>query len=611
MLVDATAAAPSSLGFDVILDALDDGVVGIGADGRIVAMNREAERLTGGLVGVPAAAALRFLDERTREPVALDAVATAPTEVRAFLLAAGGACTAVLLRRTLVRDAGDEVLRIRLAERVGADVFEERFRGLLEAAPDAMIIVDPGGRIVLVNTWTEVIFGRARGDMVGLPVESLFPPRFREHHEAQRSAFFAERQRRPMRALELRGLRPDESEFPLEMTLSPLANEDGPWVIMALRDITERRNAEAQRARLAAIVDSSDDAIVGKTLTGIVTSWNAGAVRVFGYEPDEIIGRSIKLLIPPGREQEEVSILERLGRGERIAHFRTVRLRKDGREIHVAITSSAVRDASGELVGASKVARDITEQVRAEEALARAKDAAEAANRELEAFSYSVAHDLRAPLRGMSGFARVLLETYRDQLDAEGRDWLQEIVLNAQKMAALIDALLSLARVSRSEPRYARVDLTALAREAADQLVATDPQREVAWGIEPGMVATLDPSLARALVGNLLGNAWKFTGKLASARRPNIEMGTTEVEGRRVFFVRDNGAGFDMAFADKLFGPFQRLHSVDEFPGTGIGLATVQRIVRRHGGRVWADARVDGGATFYFSVNEGAAGSAP
>jgi len=496
-----------------------------------------------------------------------------------------------------------------LARLQKAEASEERFRGLLEAAPDAIVIVDPSGRIVLVNASTEAIFRRPRSELLGASVESLVPQRFRERHTAQHQAFFAQALRKPTPALELCGLRADECEFPLEMTLSPLTTEEGPLVILAMRDISDRRHAEAQRARLAAIVDSSDDAIVGKTLEGIVTSWNAGAARIFGYAPEEIVGRSIKVIIPPGREQEEASILERLGRGERIAHFRTVRLRKDGREIHVAITSSAVRDARGVLVGASKVARDITDQVRAEEELARAKDAAEAANRELEAFSYSVAHDLRAPLRGMGGFARVLLEGYRDKLDAEGQDWLQEIVLNAQKMAALIDALLSLARLTRSEPRYTRVDLSALAREAADQLVAADACRDVEWSIEPGMVATLDPSLARALVGNLLGNAWKFTSKVPASRRACIEVGTTEIEGRRVFFVRDNGAGFDMAFADKLFGPFQRLHTVDEFPGTGIGLATVQRIVRRHGGRVWAEGRVDGGATFYFAFNEVVSGS--
>lgn len=624
MRQDATGAEQSSADAIMsVLDALDEGVVGVDLLGRVSAINREAARLTGverrGAIGSAVGDTVRLFDESTGDPLVLEG-ASPTAERRAIVLGADGNRSLVAQRRLQVRNDRGEVaglvLRLRALDATPvhdepwmSEPSEARFRSLLEAAPDAIVIVDPSGRIVLVNACTETLFGRPRGQLLGASVESLVPQRFRERHTAHHQAFFAQALQRPTPALELCGLRLDDTEFPLEMTLSPLTTEVGPLVILAMRDISDRRHAEAQRARLAAIVDSSDDAIVGKTLEGIVTSWNAGAVRIFGYAPEEIVGRSIMLLIPPGREQEEASILERLGRGERIAHFRTVRLRKDGRQIHVAITSSAVRDARGVLIGASKVARDITDQVRAEEDLAHAKDAAEAANRELEAFSYSVAHDLRAPLRGMSGFARVLLEGYRDKLDAEGQDWLQEIVLNAQKMAALIDALLSLARLTRSEPRYARVDLSALAREAADQLAAADVGRDVEWVIEPGMVATLDPSLARALVGNLLGNAWKFTSKVSASRRACIEAGTIEIEGRRVFFVRDNGAGFDMAFADKLFGPFQRLHTVDEFPGTGIGLATVQRIVRCHGGRVWAEGRVDGGATFYFAFNEVVSGS--
>jgi light-regulated signal transduction histidine kinase (bacteriophytochrome) len=264
-----------------------------------------------------------------------------------------------------------------------------------------------------------------------------------------------------------------------------------------------------------------------------------------------------------------------------------------------------VRDSAGILIGASKVVRDITERRCAEVALARAKDAAEAANRELEAFSYSVAHDLRAPLRGMNGFARVLLDTYGDKLDAEGQDWLQEILLNARKMADLIDGLLSLARVTRSEMNVETADLSAIVREAVVRLRTAEPDRVVDVIVQDGLRADVDLRLARSLFSNLLENAWKFTGKVPLAR---IEFGATDKDGAPVFYVRDNGAGFDMAFANKLFAPFHRLHTVDEFPGTGIGLATVQRIVHRHGGRVWADGVVDGGARFYFTFPSHAPG---
>jgi len=228
----------------------------------------------------------------------------------------------------------------------------------------------------------------------------------------------------------------------------------------------------------------------------------------------------------------------------------------------------------------------------------QAREEAEVANRELEAFSYSVAHDLRAPLRGMNGFAQILVDAYGEKLDADGQDALHEILLNARRMGALIDALLSLARVTRSAVKIESVDLSEVVRTIGAQLSTAEPERTVDLVVQDRLHADLDPVLARTLVENVLGNAWKFTGKVPA---PRIEFGTIEKDRVRAFFVRDNGAGFDMAFANKLFAPFQRLHTVAEFPGTGIGLATVQRIVHRHGGRLWAEGAVDGGATFYFA----------
>jgi light-regulated signal transduction histidine kinase (bacteriophytochrome) len=248
------------------------------------------------------------------------------------------------------------------------------------------------------------------------------------------------------------------------------------------------------------------------------------------------------------------------------------------------------------------VARHANQMAADLEALGRQRDQAESAlklaNQELEAFSYSVAHDLRAPLRGMNGFAQVLLDAYQDKLDAEGQDWLQEILLNARKMGELIDGLLSLARVTRSELKPEHVDLSAVAHETAARLTASEPDRPVQMTVQQHLRAHVDSRLARALLENLLSNALKFTSRVSAAC---IEVGAIDKEGSYTFFVRDNGAGFDMAFASKLFTPFQRLHTVEEFPGTGIGLATVQRIVHRHGGRIWAEGAVGVGATFYFT----------
>jgi light-regulated signal transduction histidine kinase (bacteriophytochrome) len=253
------------------------------------------------------------------------------------------------------------------------------------------------------------------------------------------------------------------------------------------------------------------------------------------------------------------------------------------------------------VVGASKVARDITDHKRAEAALARAKEAAETASREFEAFSYSVAHDLRGPLRGIDGFSQALLDDYSEKLDAEGKRYLGRVRESAQHMAQLIDNLLMLARVTQSELRRERVDLSSLARATMKRLQSSHPQREVDVLIADGLSASADGRLLGIVFENLLGNAWKFTAKRDRAR---IEFDSTQDGGHVTFFVRDNGAGFDMTYASKLFGVFQRLHNTKEFEGIGIGLATVQRIIRRHDGRIWAEGEVDRGATFYFTLDE-------
>jgi signal transduction histidine kinase len=220
-----------------------------------------------------------------------------------------------------------------------------------------------------------------------------------------------------------------------------------------------------------------------------------------------------------------------------------------------------------------------------------------AANKELEAFSYSVAHDLRSPLQTIDGFSHALAEDYSSALDEQGRDYLDRVRAAARRMAQLIDDLLRLSRMTLSEMSRGPVDLSAIASDIVVGLKSSQPQRPVDFAIQGGLNAYGDARLLRVMLENLLGNAWKFTGDRA---HPLIEMGKAEVDGRPAFFVRDNGAGFDASYADRLFGPFQRLHSSAEFEGHGIGLATVQRIVQRHGGRVWAESELGRGATFYF-----------
>jgi PAS domain S-box-containing protein len=376
--------------------------------------------------------------------------------------------------------------------------------------------------------------------------------------------------------------------------------EAGMLVSSAIRDVTARHKADEVRSRLAAIVEGSDDAIISTTLDDIVTSWNAGAQALFGYSEEEMMGRPLSRLLPADRPDEDSELLARLRRGDRIRHKDSLRRTKDGRDIVVSMTISPIRDQAGTLIGGSKVARDITERTHAECALAEAKDTAERGSREHEAFSYSVAHDLRAPLRALDGFSQKLAAEYAGVLDARGLKYLERISESAEYMGELIDGLLLLARISKRELVRESVDVSVLAAHALTRLKTANPDRTVSVVIEPGLFGWGDRGLLTIVLDNLLGNAWKFSRHESVAR---IEFGRVPAAGPAVYFVRDNGAGFDMEYADKLFGVFQRLHTVREFEGTGIGLATVQRIVSRHGGRVWAESSPDHGATFFFTLD--------
>src|SRR6185312_4698013 len=287
-----------------------------------------------------------------------------------------------------------------------------------------------------------------------------------------------------------------------------------------------------------------------------------------------------------------------------------VHRRKDGERIVVASHWVVHKNEHDEPRAILEVNNDITQRKEAEQEVLRLNEELEqrvadrtaqmqAVNKELEAFSYSVSHDLRAPLRHINGFSQALLEDYSDQLDEAGKAYLNEVRNASQEMAQLIDDVLQLARVTRSEMRREEVNLSELARSVISELKKTDSDRIVAIDIEDGLNVRGDKRLLRIVLTNLLGNAWKFTSKVKDAE---IKFGVQKQNGEHSYFVRDNGAGFDMSYTAKLFGAFQRLHTAAEFEGTGIGLATVQRIVNRHGGRVWADAAVNQGATFYFTL---------
>jgi PAS domain S-box-containing protein len=382
---------------------------------------------------------------------------------------------------------------------------------------------------------------------------------------------------------------------------------------LAHSELAERERAERRATRLAEIVESSDDAILGLSLDGTITSWNKGSERVYGYREDEVVGRPVSLLQPDDRPREIWEILTRIAEGAAVERLETERRRKDGAIIQVALTVSPVRAPSGEVIAAAAIARDITDRKRAEEEVrtlnreleqrvARRTSQLEAANEELEAFAYSVSHDLRTPLRHINAFVGLLEERIAPQQDEESRHFMDVISRSTTQMSELIDDLLAFSRMGRQDMCEETVDLSRIAREVIRDLENGTPDRIIEWRIAEMPAVTGDPAMLRIVLVNLIENAIKFT-----ALRERAEIAIESEPGRDgevVVSVHDNGVGFDPAYAGQLFGVFQRLHRAEDFEGTGVGLATVKRIVARHGGRVWAVGIVDEGATLFFSLRQ-------
>ncbi|HEY3145989.1 MAG TPA: PAS domain S-box protein, partial [Dongiaceae bacterium] len=379
-----------------------------------------------------------------------------------------------------------------------------------------------------------------------------------------------------------------------------------------VRDITVRAEAErhlrASEARFRDLLESAPDAVLITDAHGTIQLVNAQTELLFGYPREELVGQKIEMLVPERYRGKHIGHREGYVGEARTrpmgAGLELYGLRKDGSQFPVSIGLSPTRTDRGLTVFCD--VRDITDQRAIETEIQNLNRRLEqdntelvAVNKELEAFSYSVSHDLRAPLRAIDGFSQALIEDAGPLLNGEHRSHLDRVRQAAQRMGVLIDDLIKLARVSRADMKIDEVDVTATARQIVIGLQDSEPARQAEFVIAPNLKAKGDPRLLQVALENLLSNSWKFTAPRSLAR---IEVGKVNMDGQTTYFVRDNGVGFDMSYASKMFGAFQRFHDAREFAGTGIGLATVQRIIHKHGGRIWGRSQPGDGATFFFTL---------
>lgn len=509
---------------------------------------------------------------------------------------------------------------------------------LFENAADACVVVDAAGRIRRVNQRADELFGYPRAELLGQEVEVLVPERLRRMHLKHRQGGQAAFHFRAMGlGLELFGRRRDSSEFPVDIMLNPLETEEGPVVIATLRDITERKRAEQLHLQFRALFESLPGLYLVLTPDLTIAAASDAYLKATLTKREEILGRGLFEVFPDNPCDPAASgvanLRASLDRVRQTATTDTMAIQKydlrrpDGtfEERYWSPVNSPILGPDRRLEYIIHRVEDVTEFVRQKrnattneavglrtrleqmeaevfrnsQELQTVNQELQEANKELESFSYSVSHDLRAPLRSVDSFSRIVLEDYGPKLDDEGRRLLGVVRSEAQRMGQLIDDLLDFSRLGRQELKATRCDLTALTQDIFDSLESPLRSRIKHFELKELPPAHGDPAMLRQVLFNLIANAVKFSRHALS---PSVEIGGMAREGQNTYYVKDNGVGFDPRYGHKLFGVFQRLHSESEFEGTGVGLALVQRIIHRHGGNVWAEGKLNGGATFYFTL---------
>jgi PAS domain S-box-containing protein len=605
-----------------IVENSDDAIIGENLDGIITSWNRGAERIFGyspeEAIGRPIAI-LTPPDLSDDMPKIIDIIrgGGAVDHYETTRQDKDGHRFFVALTVSPIRNRAGKVIG---ASKIARDITrqkqgqldlresEERFRATFEQAAVGIAHVGLDGRWLRVNQRLCAILGYSLDELVALDFATVtHPDDLAADWQNVRALLAGEVETYTM---EKRYFRKDGNTVWVNLTVSLVRGEDGQpkYFISVVEDISDRRAAAQALQRQADLLDQAQEPILVWELGCGIIYWNRAAEDLYGYSRSEALGkRSHNLLrtVGPRPIQMFEAELEKNGSWEGELTHTT----KDGRVIIVESRHKVVHEDGRLLVLESN--RDVTERRRAELALSEMNTTLEKrvaertkqlheANKELEAFAYSVSHDLRAPLRSIDGFGQILLREYAGKIiDEAGERYIHKMSAAAGRMANLIQDLLNLSRVSRAELAKQPVDMSEIARSVTTDLESHSPGRSVETTIQDHLLVHADPRLLRVALDNLLGNAWKFTGK---KEHPRIEFGSTQAAGKTVYFVRDNGAGFSMEHAPNLFGPFQRLHRDTEFEGTGIGLAIVQRVIYKHGGQISAEAEVGRGATFYFTL---------
>jgi PAS domain S-box-containing protein len=490
---------------------------------------------------------------------------------------------------------------------------EQRLRAVVDNAVDGLINIDERGVIEAFNPACERIFGYTAADVIGRNIKMLMPEPYHSAHDGYIGHYLATGEAKIIGTTgrEVSAKRKDGSVFPMDLAIGAFTLADGRHFCGIIRDITLRKHGEETVALLAAIVASSDDAILSKTVDGVITSWNAGAERLFGYRTAEAIGEHIRLIVPSERWAEEENLIAQIRNGKSIDHYETVRIAKDGRRIDISASISPIRDKAGHVVGAAKVARDITERKRYEAELTRHVGALERSNKELDDFAYIASHDLKEPLRGLFNNAKFLQEDYADKLDQEGVNRLLRLGYLCQRMEQLVNDLLYFSRLGRQDLAIQPTDLNAVIRDIELMSETTLKERHASI-IVPRELPRIscDKTRITEVFRNLIVNAVKYNDNdvkhVEIGFLPTVE--TMHGTARDVFYVRDNGIGIDKEFYEEIFRIFKRLNAEDDDKkGTGVGLTFVRKIVERHGGRIWLESVPGEGTTFYFTIEQGAA----